>query len=296
MDKRKTIWLITILSLSLLGYIWIGYGTVRTSFGQLVALYAFLFGLYVLALFRGTFKVNFPIFLSAALILRASLLFMTPNLTDDYFRYIWDGLLFAHGYNPYLVLPSEFIHSSHTIPGITTALYEGLNSPNYDTVYPPLCQFLFGPSSKLFDGNVLGNVIIIRLVVLLAELGTIIVLYKLAAKFAVSPNLIAIYAFNPLVIIELTGNIHLEAVMFFFLVLAVYLLVQERQLYAAVSFGLAVGVKPLPLIFLPLLIKRLGVTKSLVFYAIVGVTFAVLFVPFFNADLPANFFSTIDLY
>jgi hypothetical protein len=296
MDKRRAIWLVTILLLSLLGYIWLGYGTVRTNFGQLVALYAFLSGLYLLALFRKVFDVRFPIFLGAALTLRVSLMFMTPNLTDDYFRYIWDGLLFTHGYNPYLVLPSAFIHSSQTVPGITTALYEGLNSPNYYTVYPPLCQFLFALSTKLAGGSILGNVVIIRLVVLLAELGTIILLYKLASKLAVSPNLIAIYAFNPLVIIELTGNIHLEAVMLFFLVLAVYLLVKERYLYAAVSFGLAVGAKLLPLIFLPLLIKRLGVKKSLIFYAIVAGTFIVLLVPFFNVNLMANFFSTIGLY
>jgi alpha-1,6-mannosyltransferase len=296
MDKRRTLWLITVLSLSLLGYIWLGYGTVRTNFGQLVALFAFLSGLYLLALFRKVFDVRFPILLGAALMLRVSLMFMTPNLTDDYFRYVWDGLLFAHGYNPYLVLPSQFIHSAQTVPGITTALFEGLNSPNYYTVYPSLCQFLFGLSAKLFDGNILGNVIIIRLVVLLTELGTIILLYKLATQLAIPPNQVAIYAFNPLVIIELTGNIHLEAVMLFFLVLAVYFLVKERQLYAAVSFGLAVSVKLLPLIFLPLLIKRLGVTKSLIFYAIVGATFAVLFVPFLNANLAANFFSTINLY
>jgi hypothetical protein len=99
-----------------------------------------------------------------------------------------------------------------------------------------------------------------------------------------------------LVIIELTGNLHLEAVMLLFLVLAIYLLVLKKQVYAAVSFGLAVGVKLLPLIFLPLLIKRLGLAKSMIFYATVGATVVVLFLPFYSVDLIPNFFSSLRLY
>jgi len=296
MDKRSAVQIIVFTLLSLLGYIWIGYGTVRSDFAQLVVLFGLLSGLYILALYKKVFDVGFPLILGSAMLLRLSLMFMTPNLTDDYFRYIWDGLLFTHGYNPYLILPSQFIGSSHAVTGITNSLYAGLNSPNYYTVYPPVCQFIFGLSAKLAGGNILGNIIIIRLVILLAEFGVIIFLHRLASKLAVSPKVVAIYAFNPLVIIELTGNLHLEAVMLLFLVLAIYLLVLRKQLYAAASFGLAVGVKLLPLIFLPLLIKRLGPAKSTIFYTIVGATLAVLFLPFYGVDLIPNFFSSLRLY
>jgi hypothetical protein len=296
MDRRSAVQITVFTLLSLFGYIWIGYGTVRIDFGQLLILFGFLSILYILALQRKLFNIGFPLIIGSAMLLRASLLFMTPNLTDDYFRYIWDGLLFTHGYNPYLVLPSQFINSSHFVTGITESLYAGLNSPNYYTVYPPVCEFIFGLSAKLAGDNILGNVIIIRLVILLAEFGVIIFLRRLVSKLALSPNVIAIYAFNPLVIIELTGNLHLEAVMLLFLVLAIYLLVLKKQLYAALSFGLAVGVKLLPLIFLPLLIRRMGLTKSIIFYAIVGTTLVVLFLPFYNTDLIPNFLSSLRLY
>ena len=296
MDRRSAVQIIVFTLLSLLGYIWLGYGTIRSDFCQLAILFGFLSGLYLLGLYRKVFDVGFPLILGGAMLLRASLIFMTPNLTDDYFRYIWDGLLFAHGYNPYLILPSQFINSSHIVTGITDSLYAGLNSPNYYTVYPPVCQFIFGLSARLAGGNVLGNIVIIRLVILLAEFGVIIFLYRLASKLAVSPKVVAIYAFNPLVIIELTGNLHLEAVMLLFLVLAIYLLVLRKQLYAAASFGLAVGVKLLPLIFLPLLIKRLGLAKSTIFYAIVGATLVILFLPFYSVELIPNFFSSLRLY
>jgi hypothetical protein len=296
MDRRSTVQIILFTLLSLFGYIWIGYGTVRSDFVHLVVLFGFLSGLYILALYRKIFDVGFPLILGSAMLLRLSLMFMTPNLTDDYFRFVWDGLLFAHGYNPYLILPSQFINSSHAVTGITNSLYAGLNSPNYYTVYPPVCEFIFGLGAKLAGGNILGNIIIIRLVILLAEFGIIIFLHRLASKLAISPKVVALYAFNPLVIIELTGNLHLEAVMLLFLVLSIYLLVLRKQLYAAVSFGLAVGVKLLPLIFLPLLIKRLGLTKSAIFYTVVGATFIVLFLPFYNVDLIPNFLSSLRLY
>ena len=84
--------------------------------------------------------------------------------------------------------------------------------------------------------------------------------------------------------------------MLFFLVTAIYLLIEERLFYASISFGLAVAVKLVPLLFLPLLIKRLGLRKSLIFYTVVGIIFVVLFVPFLNVSLVPDFFSSLRLY
>ncbi len=296
MGRQSTVRLIALTLLSLPLYIWIGYATVRTDFFQLLLLFGILSALYVLALYKKAFDAQFPLVLGAAMLLRISLLFMTPNLTDDYFRYIWDGLLSTNGYNPYLSIPSQFIQGVPTVPGITNSLYTGLNSADYYTVYPPVCQLVFGLAAKIAGGNTLGNIIIIRLIILVAEFGIIIFLNKLAGKLSWSPRAVAIYAFNPLVIIELTGNLHLEAVMLFFLVLSIYFLVINKQIYAGFGFGLAVGTKLLPLIFLPLLIKRLGLVKSIIFYAIVGATLSVLFSPFYSADLIPDLFSGLSLY
>jgi alpha-1,6-mannosyltransferase len=296
MRRQKAIRLIIFTLLSLLAYVWVGYGTIRSDFVQLVMLFGFLYALYILALYFKVFDVGFALILGSAMLLRLSLLFMTPNLTDDYFRFIWDGLLFTHGYNPYLVIPSEFIQGSQAVTGITSSLYAGLNSASYYTVYPPICEFIFWLSAKLAGGSILGNIIIIRLIILLAESGAIILLYKLCSKFHLPSTFTAVYALNPLVILELTGNLHLEAVMLFFLILAIYLLVIKKQLFSAVSFGLAVGVKLVPLIFLPLLFKRLGLAKSAFFYSVVGATVGVFFIPFYNISLIPDFFSGLRLY
>jgi hypothetical protein len=295
MTRQRAIRL-AIVVFSLAGYVWLSYFTVRTNFVKLVSIYFLLFGLYLLILRGKIFDSNFKIAIGAALLFRVSLLFMTPNLTDDYFRFIWDGLFFANGYNPYLIMPSAFIKGSQTVPGISMALYEHLNSPNYYSVYPPVCQFIFGLSAKICGGNTFGNVILMRIFIMLAEFGSIALLCKLAKIFRSPPACIFIYAFNPLVIIELTGNLHFEAMMIFFLLLAVYLLVKEQQIYSAISFAVAIGTKLMPIIFLPLLIKRIGLGRSSRYFAIVVATLLLLFLPFLNTQSIQNFLSSLSLY
>jgi Gpi18-like mannosyltransferase len=111
-----------------------------------------------------------------------------------------------------------------------------------------------------------------------------------------TPGIILIYALNPLVIIELTGNLHFESVMIFFLLLAVYLLMNEKLLFSAISMGLAIGTKLMPLVFLPLLIKRLGIGRSIRYYLVTGATVILLFIPFLNGEAISNYFSGLSLY
>jgi hypothetical protein len=242
------------------------------------------------------FRNGIIIALGVALLFRLCLLLMTPNLTDDHFRFIWDGLLIANGYNPYLILPSEFIKSAETVPGISVSLFEQLNSPDYYTVYPPICQAIFGLSAKIFGNSILGNVVFMRFLILLAEFGSITLLYKFTRLFQSAPNLILIYALNPLVIIELTGNLHFEAFMVFFVLLAVYSLIKKRHVFSAIAIAFAIGTKLLPLILLPLLIKRIGIRKSFIYFAIVGGVLLILAAPFINGQSVSNFVSSISLY
>ncbi|MHB8085369.1 MAG: glycosyltransferase 87 family protein, partial [Dehalococcoidia bacterium] len=181
-------------------------------------------------------------------------------------------------------------------PGNDPGLYGHLNSQTYFTVYPPVCQFIFGLSAKIWGGNLLANIISLRVLVLAAEFGTLTVLVRTAKLLGFPPSSVLLYAFNPLVIMELTGNLHPEAFMIFFLLLSVYLLIRERQICSALSFALAVGSKLIPLIFLPLLIKRLGLRKSIVYFAVVGAAVLLLFAPFLSVQSISNFLSGLSLY
>jgi alpha-1,6-mannosyltransferase len=295
MTKRKAL-LLAIAALALLAYVWLGYFIPRDHFVQLLIAFVVLFALYWLLLRNKVLTENVALAIAIALVFRLSLLMATPALTDDYYRFIWDGLLVANGQNPYLVLPSAYIQGAQLAPGISLDLYHGLNSPDYYSVYPPVCQFIFGISARICAGNILSNIIVIRVLVLLAECGSIFFLFKLAKLLKAPAVTPFIYALNPLVILELSGNLHPEAFMIFFTLLAAYLLMKGKQAYSALSFGLAVGVKLIPLIFLPLLIKRLGFAKSIRYIVIVAGVFAILFAPFFSIEAVQNFLSSLTLY
>ena len=295
MRKTRTIQTV-VLGLCLAGYIWLGYFTTRTDFTRLVLIYGLLFGLYLFICYGRSFKPGLKVIIGGALLIRLSLIYMTPNLSDDYFRFIWDGLLVGGGVNPYLSTPADFLSGALAVPGITPDLYTELNSPHYHSAYPPLAQFIFALSAKLGGANVMANIIWLRVCILLVEFGTIFLLDRLLRRFGRSPALVSLYAFNPLIIMELTGNLHFEAVMIFFLLLAVYLLVRERPLFSALSLGLAISAKLLPVIFLPLLVRRLGWLGSLKYFAVTGALVLLLFTPFLNGEAVSNYASSLALY
>ena len=291
--------------------IWLGYFTSRQSFGQLFGLYSALFVIYFF-LIKAVKNPNEIIFVG--IFFRLLLLFSIPALSDDFYRFVWDGRLLINGLNPYTILPSEFVQSIDFQRVIDDkSIFQYLNSPNYYTVYPPLNQFIFAISSWLSQGNLFGNVVWLRAFILLAEVGTLVLIapdggaknsFSDTPKFTkgelrkASPSAAAVgslYAFNPLVILELTGNLHFEAVVIFFLFLA-YRIGKKNLLLSAFFFACAVSTKMLPLIFIPLVIKHLGLKKGLIYCSILGFITIVFFTPFIDKLLVEKLFSSVNLY
>ncbi|HET6243160.1 MAG: hypothetical protein H0V01_07750 [Bacteroidetes bacterium] len=287
----------TVTGISLAGYILLGYSTERTNFPQLIVLFGLLFGGYF---YLTTVNLNESLIkqsIAVAILFRLSLLFMMPNLSDDYFRFVWDGRLSAHGINPFIVMPSDFINSPEaTATGLDYKLFSSMNSQGYYTIYPPVLQFVFFVSAKLFSSNILGSVIVMRTFIIAAEIGSIFLLSSILKKWNLPSKNTLFYALNPLVIMELTGNLHFEALMILFLLLAVFLLMKEQRTLSAIAFSLAICSKLLPVMLLPLLLKRIGLRKSMRFYFICGITTVLLFVPFIDKEFIGNIFSSIGLY
>ncbi len=271
--------------------IWLGYFTPRQSFGQLISLYSALFVVYffLVKTFKNAREVIF-----LGVFFRLLLLLAIPALSDDFYRFVWDGRLLFNGINPYTILPADFIQTidfQRTIGDKT--IFEKLNSPNYYTVYPPLNQLIFAVSAALSQGSLFGNVVALRVFILLAEISLLFILMR--NKYNDKFNL---YAFNPLIIIELTGNLHFEGVVMCFLVLALYVGVKNRKslVFSSFLFACAVCVKMLPLIFIPLIIRQLGWKKGNVYASMVGLFTALFFLPFLDQMLIAKLFSSVNLY
>lgn len=292
-------WWTALSALVLCAGIWlIIYFIERHESGLLLSAYTVSFAAYIIALYTARSKQEVWWLMMTGLLCRWVLLPAIPNLSDDFYRFIWDGRLWNQGINPFAYLPSQIIRNElpAQLQGINAALYQSLNSPDYFTIYPPVNQFIFALATRIFPESVWGSIIIIRAFILLAESTNIWLLYQLLQKARLPARNTLIYALNPLVILELSGNLHFEALMLCFLLLSLYFLQKQHLTLSAASFALAVCTKLIPLIFLPLYLRRLGLRKSVYFYGITGIVTVLMFYPLLSRELMEGMSKSIGLY
>lgn len=284
-----------VLLSSILYYV-LAYHFERTAFTKLVVLFA---GLLVLCFKIVQFeKLNLKFILVSGIIFRIIFLFTIPNLSQDFYRFIWDGELVSNFINPYLTIPNDLIQESNLVIDNAKELLKGMGelSPKFHSNYPPLNQLIFGIAALLGFKSILGSAIVLRSIIILADIGIVYFGRKLLRKLNKSPHLIFWYFLNPLVIVELTGNLHFEGVMLFFFVWSLYLLAQNNWKLAGVIYAFAISIKLVPLLFLPLFLNHFRFKKSLAFYSIVGATSLALLLPFYSPDFIANYSKTVGLW
>jgi len=280
----------------MLFYLSFAYDLNRNDYIKLVSLYTGLFiAFYNLILSN---KLNFKFFTILAVGLRLLFLISTPNLSQDFYRFIWDGRMILAGFNPYLFTPESFIIKDIFPIHQALELYNGMGVLNgsHFTNYPPLNQLCFVIAGLISGKSILGSVVVMRLIIISADLGTLYFGKKLLQKLNIPIHHIFWYILNPFIIIELSGNLHFEGVMIFFLVLTIYLLHLNKWKLAALALACSVSVKLIPLIFLPLLLKHLHWKKSVVFYMIVFTATALTFLPFVTIEFITNYYETVGLW
>jgi hypothetical protein len=258
---------------------------------ELFSLFVFVFVTYAVILKFDRENVHFWVLGSFGC--RMLLFFHLPNLSDDFYRFIWDGRLWLNGMHPFTKLPSEFL--SMNLTGIDQSLFDKLNSKNYFTIYPPVAQGIFMLSAK-FSNSMEGSVLAMRVLILLAEAGSIYLLFKIIAVHKLPKENVLLYALNPLVIVELTGNLHFEAFMIFFLLLSFFWFTDDKLVLASVAFALAIGVKLVPIIFLPIFIFIMPWRKSITFYFSIVMICVLLFIPMYNQQVIDGFSQSLNLY
>lgn len=188
-----------------------------------------------------------------ALLLRLAFLPLLPGLTDDLYRYIWDGWLQIEGINPYHYAPKNEALKAFQ----NTELYENLNSQPYHSVYPPLTQLVFAVGGWLY--GIAGWSVAyygLKLILAAAEFGGVVLLSRITS----ARNLL-LYAWNPLVIIETAGQGHTEALLLFFVALLIWAVKQDFGRVASVAVAAAGMIKLYPFVLGPFLIRRYGWTS-----------------------------------
>lgn len=283
------------LLISLCGYGLIAYGIDRSNFSALISIFAALFLCYYFSVkwVDNTRKIKWAI--AAAILFRFILVFALPNLSDDFYRFIWDGNLLANGINPFAQTPQFYMQNG--LPDFLSAeLFQNLNSQDYYTVYPPVSQYIYVIAASLFGTQLLGNVVVMKVIMLGADIGTFWVLKKLLDHFRLSAKWLLIYALNPLIILELTGNLHFEGVMIFFVLLGYYLYLKNMLWPAAVCLLLAINTKLIPLLLMPYLVFSLGWKRSAGLISVLAVGTLALHIPFLDQTFINNFSDSLGLY
>ena len=136
---------------------------------------------------------------------------------------------------------------------------------------------------------------IIRGVILAFECGTWLILVNLLKPHDAGKGL-AIYALNPLVILELTGNLHFEGIVLFFVLLAIFSFQKYKYMHGAVALAFGVLTKLTPLMFLPLLFKKKGLKKSTIAFLLIGVVIFLFSIPLINLNVLIGFKQSLSLF
>ncbi|WP_339884378.1 mannosyltransferase [Polaribacter vadi] len=302
---------------SILLYIFFAYFLERTEFYILISLWFALFGCFYLLMQNK--QISFSTLVGIAILFRLIFLFATPNLSQDFYRFIWDGRMLFEGLNPYVTLPENIVQQNNFPIADAKELYAGmgeLNGSHY-TNYPPLNQLCFFIAALFASKSIFGSVIVFRLIIILADLGILYIGKKLLEKLNLPIKNIFWYILNPFIIIEMTGNLHFEPVMLFFFIFGMYKLYQQKWALAAILIGCSISVKLIPLLFLPLFfqwfacknnsekdiiisVKAKSRIRNLLklssFYILTILTVVILFLPFLSSTFIENYSKSVGLW
>ena len=278
LNGTVTRWVVVLLYLAILCVL--NYGIARHETVPLIVTYIFAFGIYLFVVKRADER-TLSFWMYGAFAIRIALLFSVPNLTEDFYRFLWDGRLTAGGFHPLSHPPSYYIENNITVSGIDAELYDRLNSKTYYSVYPPIAQLLFWICAEV-SSNVSGSLLWFKVLIMAADVGVVLIMKNLLGTLKMNTSNVLLYALNPLVLIEIAGNAHYESVMIFLLLLTFYFFLREKTGIASWAFALSVCTKLLPVMFLPAFWHLLGKRRAIAFYVATAGICVILFLPYSN--------------
>ena len=193
---------------------------------------------------------------------------VAPGADDDVHRYVWDGRLQRLGYNPYLVVPSD-----PAVQGLHTAETQNLNNPNLPSPYPAGAQLFFRVVTAIHE-----SAFAFKVAFVVCDFAIVLLLLDALRYRQQGAHLVLAYAWNPLLAIEVAGSGHIDIVGALLLVVSAAALTRRWRATAAVGLGLAIAVKFLPIVLLPLYWKRVRIRDAVLAAAVV----LLLYVPFLH--------------
>jgi alpha-1,6-mannosyltransferase len=189
-----------------------------------------------------------------------------PGTDDDIHRYVWDGRLQQLGYDPHLVVPRDPAFS-----GLHTSETRTLNNPDVPSPYPAGAELFFRAVTAIHEST-----FALKVAFVLCDFAIVLVLLDILRRSRQGVHWVLAYAWHPLLATDVAGSGHIDIVGALLLLVSFNALGRRWRAVAAVAFGLAVAVKLLPIVLLPLYWKRVRIRDGILATIAVGL----LYVPF----------------
>ena len=196
---------------------------------------------------------------------RVAMVTGAPLVSDDVYRYVWDGRVQRFGYNPYTSTPKDPA-LAHLHTEVTRRIDP--TSAELPTIYPPLAELFFRLVSSVHE-----SVTAMVVAVLLCDLLTLAIVWRWLVSTGRNPWWVLAYAWHPLVALEGAGGGHIDAVGTMLVVAAGFSLSRQRGLIAATALAAAFAVKFLPVVLIPLFWRRVRPRDALVGVGVVGLSY-----------------------
>ena len=279
--------------LPVLGIVLVGLTTYIASLGDLtqriplfLAVFGAAFAVYLAAVYiagrnpgpsRGTLVWIFAV----AVACRGVCLVPAPTLSDDIYRYVWEGRVVARGHNPFALAPEaaelEYLRDGN---------YDRINHPHLGTIYPPLAQAVFA-----LGAVVKPDVRTQKILFTLFDLATLLVIMQLLRMRNRSLGWAIVYAWSPLVVIEFALSGHMDAIGIFLLMLSILLFESRRRGTGMVALGLSFLAKFLSILLVPFFLFKKGYVRWIAVFVVVIVAG---YLPFAGAS--DKLFASLQLY
>lgn len=223
------------------------------------------------------------IILVFSIVFRAIFVPTVPTLSDDIYRFYWEGKVGANGINPYQYAPD-----SSELEKFRDANWDNMNNRDVQSPYPPFSQMTFMVCYLAYQST--QSIYVFKLMSTIFDILTVIVLFQLLRGFRLDPRLSIIYAWSPLVVIEFAHSGHNDSIALFFMLFSFLALQRKSKLTSAACLALAALTKIFPLMFAPVMFKAWGKKGTALFLGLM----ALFYLPYIGAG--ANLFSGLSAY
>lgn len=221
-------------------------------------------------------KLRTPLLIiSWGIIFRLTLFPAAYATSPDVNRYLWEGKILYHGYNPFTISPADT-----QLARFRNKVYENINFKNMQTIYPPLAQLTFLSAYLIKEESTQG----LKILYLAFDLMILFLLLKLLYLKKSDLNNIILYAWMPLILLEFYVNAHIDIAGIFFMLLFIFLMEKDRPIWASLPFALAILTKMYPVILFPLVLKRMDRKTFYRFFFNFILIVMVFYTPFIYKD------------